>query len=121
MLKYLLIIVLLFQIEFNYSQGNQESFFYKPFSIYKSFDQIIIAGDVNTFIYHGYYGKDVISEHYIDPHSKPEYLIYEFFKAMKIQDINSIDKLYDTSFKRKNFEPGRMANMLKNYTDIKFI
>jgi len=103
-----------------FAQDNSQ-YFYKPYSIFSSAGQVILAGDLNTSVYSSYYGKDVNNEGYSNPHLRPEYLVYELFRNMKIKDIDGIGKLYDTSFRRKSFDGNRMAAALKDYTDIKFV
>lgn len=103
-----------------YAQDNTR-FFNKPFSIFNNAGQVIIAGDVSTYVYNNYYGKNVKAETYTDAHAKPEYLVYELFKQMKNKDINAIGRLYDTTFDKKQFNGNRMVDSLKGYTDIKFI
>lgn len=120
MLKYIFTVTGFFMVACTYSQDNS-NYFYKPFSIYKSAGQVVIAGDVNSFVYANYYGKDVSNENYNDPHSKPEYLVNELFKAMKKKDLSAFTNLYDETFDKKNFNVPRMADMAKNYTDIKFV
>ena len=104
-----------------YGQDNNSNFIYSPFTIANSSQHVTIAGDVNTMVYSNYYGKDVQKEKYINPHAKPEYLVYELFKSMKARNVDAIGKLYDTSFNRKAFDVTRMGNSLKSYTDIKFL
>ncbi|MFI5185772.1 MAG: hypothetical protein ACHQF0_03560 [Chitinophagales bacterium] len=120
MKKYLITAIIVFVTTLLHSQDNN-NYTYKPFPIYKSPSQVIIAGDLNTFVYSNYYGKDVQKQGYTDPHSKPEYLVYELFRDMKIKDVEGINKLYDTSFKKDYFDDNSMISVLKGYTDIKFI
>jgi len=120
MKKNILIAIILFAGYCCYSQ-TEGNYLNKPFSIYSSSGKLIIAGGLSTYVYSNYYGKDVKRETYSDPHLKPEYLVYELFKNMKVENLNAIDKLYDTSFRKKNFDADQMKERLKNYTDIKFI
>jgi hypothetical protein len=95
-------------------------FSYKPFSIYKSLGQVVIAGNVNTHVYKDYYGKNVAGESYSDAHARPEYLVYELFKNMKSKNINAIAGLYDSSFRPAAFDANNMTEFVKDYSDIKF-
>jgi hypothetical protein len=119
--KFILTAIILLTTIRIYSQPSNEKYFYKPFPISKSSVQAIIAGDLNTFVYFYYFGKDVKKEGYRDPHSKAEYLVFELFKDMKNGDIAGISKLYDSSFNKKDFDVTRMTNMLKKYDDIKYM
>ncbi|HYM94415.1 MAG TPA: hypothetical protein VET23_09775 [Chitinophagaceae bacterium] len=120
MQKYICTILIFFFTASIYSQDNSK-YFYEPFPVYKSDGQVVIAGNVNAFVYSNYYGKNVQSEGYTDPHVKPECLVYELFTEMKNKNLDAIGKLYDTSYDKKNFDGNRMADMMKNYTDIKFV
>jgi hypothetical protein len=104
-----------------YSQGDNSTYFHKPFAIYKSPGQVIIAGALNNYVYLDYFGKDVQKEGCADPHSKPECLVYQLFKDMKNKDVAGLSQLYDSSFVQKDFDGNRMADKLKGYTDIKFL
>jgi len=120
MKKNILIAIILFTGYCCYSQ-TEVNYLNKPFPIYSSSGRVIIAGGLDTYVYSNYYGKDVKKETYSDPHTKPEYLVYELFKNMKVENLNAIDKLYDTSFRKKNFNTDQMKEMLRDYNDIKFI
>jgi len=100
---------------------DKSQYFYKPYSIFSSAGQVIIAGDLNTSVYSNYFGKDVKSDSYSNAHTRPEYLVFELFRSMKIKDIDAIGKLYDTSFHRQSFDGNRMVTFLKDYTDIRFV
>ena len=121
MSKHLITAIVLFVNSLVYAQTNNEKYFYKPFPIYKCRGEVVIAGDLNSFVYSNYFGSDVKKEGYTDPHSKPEFLVYELFKNMKNRDIPGINRLYDFSFNKDLFDPHQMAAMLANYSDIKFI
>ena len=100
---------------------DKSQYFYKPYSIFSAAGQTIIAGDINTSVYSNYYGKDVKNETYSNPHARPEWLVYELFRSMKVKDIDAIGKLYDTTFHRQSFDGNRMTAFLKDYTDIRFV
>ncbi len=120
MIKYHFIACLLL---FAVSAQAQESskYFYKPFPIYETGGNLIAAGDIKTFVYSDYYGKNIEKEKYNDVHSKPEYLIYELFKLMKSNNINAISKLYDTTFRSNQFNANLIKSILNGYDDIKFV
>lgn len=120
MKKFIFIIAAFFICILVHSQDNSK-YFYEPFSIYKTNGQTVIAGNVNAFVYSNYSGKNVQKEIYADPHTKPEYLVYELFKQMKKKNLDEVGKLYDASFDKKNFDGNNMAEKTKNYTDIKFV
>ena len=119
MIRYIMTFILFFVQAKIIAQDN--NFSYKPFPVYTNAGKVVIAGDVNSFVYSNYYGKDVLKEKYSDAHSRPEYLVYELFKLMKTKNVAAIGKLYDTTFNKKNFSGNRMSDSLKNYSDIKFI
>jgi hypothetical protein len=98
---------------------DNSSYFYKPFSIYKVKGEQVMAGSVNTFVYKDYYGKNIQKEPHGNAHLKPEYLVYELFNDMKNKDFNSITTLYDSSFKKDNFDKKWMTDKLRDYADIK--
>jgi hypothetical protein len=118
MSKYIFATLMLFITVRSFSQDSSK-YFYKPFPVYKNEGKLIIAGDVNSFVYPAYYGKDVKKKGYTDPHAKPEYLVYELFRDMKNKDVDGIGTLYDSSFVKADFDPNQM-DMLKDYDDIKF-
>ena len=121
MSKHLITAIILFVNSLVYSQTNNEKYFYKPFPIYKYRGEVVIAGDLNSFVYSNYFGSDVKKESYSDPHSKPEFLVYEFFKNMKNRDIPGINRLYDHTFNKDLFDSYQMSKMLTDYNDIKFL
>ena len=102
-----------------FAQEDNSLFKNEPYSIIKNSDKIIIAGGVNTFIYNNYYGSNVRTDNYSDPHIKPEYLVYEFFKAIKSDDISKLKDLFDSSYKESSNQNDEMKK-LKNFDDIKF-
>jgi len=120
MKKYILSTIVLL-VTFLVNAQDNSQYFYKPYPIFNSAGQAVIAGDVNTSVYSNYYGKDVKHEKYDNPHVRPEYLVYDLFRSMKIKDVDGIGKLYDTSFRRKSFDGDKMASWLKDYTDIRFV
>jgi hypothetical protein len=97
----------------------QENFSNDPFSIYKSSGKTVIAGSVNTYVYNNYYGSNIRKEGYTNPHSKPEYLVYELFEKMKQSNLAGIAELYDTSFHTDKIDPAGF-DMLSAYNDIRF-
>ena len=103
-----------------HAQDDYSVFFYKAFPIYKSGSKTVIAGNVNSFLYSDYYGKNIKNERYTDVHSRPEYLVYEQFNAMKIKNITALGKLYDSSFDKSYFDGDAMASMMRRYDDVKF-
>jgi hypothetical protein len=120
MKKYILSVIVLIATTYIHAQDNS-IYFYKPYPIFSTAGQVIIAGELNTSIYSNYFGKDVRNAAYTNAHERPENLVYELFRKMKIKDIDGIGKLYDTSFHSKSFDGNRMVSMLKDYTDIKFV
>ncbi len=98
---------------------DNSAYFYKPFSIYKVNGEQVMAGSVKTFVYQDYYGKNIQKEPHSNAHLKPEYLVYALFTLMKNKDINSIATLYDSSFKKDNFDKNWMTDKLRDYADIR--
>src|ERR1051326_7354967 len=98
MSKNIFIAIVLFWALSAVAQENNGSYFKKPFSIYRSASQVVMAGEVNTFVYSNFYGKDVKNQIGNDPHKKPEFAIYEFFRNVKARNINAVKELYDSSF-----------------------
>ena len=120
MSKYIFSAAIVFASFYCYSQNDNGKYINQPFPINSASGKAVVAGEVNTFVYSNYYGKDVKKENYTNSHAKPEYLVYELFHNMQIKNLNAIDKLYDSSFNRKDFEGNPMAERLKDYEDIKF-
>jgi|GEM_PF-1968463 hypothetical protein len=119
MSKYIFIAALFF-VTVRASAQDNSKYTYKPFPVYKNEGKLIIAGDVMSFVYSNYYGKEVTTKGYTDPHASPEYLICELFKDMKNKDVTGIGTLYDSTFKKDDFDGNQIADMLKDYDDIKF-
>jgi hypothetical protein len=120
MSKNILVAVFLVLSSFCFAQDNNEGYFKKPFAIYRSTEQLILAGEVSTHVYSNYFGKDVEKEIGNNSHQKPEYLVYDLFRNIKIRNLDNIDKLYDTSFNRSDFNLYKIESSLRNVTDIKF-
>lgn len=106
---------------FTMAQKFKDKEFYKPYAVSKVQGKTVIAAEVKTILYNNYLGSDVAAEKHTDAHAKPEYLVYELFKAMKNGDLGSISKLYDSSFHASAFDANRMETMTRAYTDIKFV
>jgi hypothetical protein len=100
---------------------DKDKYVYKPFPIYRTASQVVIAGDVSTFMYTNYMGKDVKKINYTDAHATPEYLIYDLFKAMKAGNVDAMKDLYDTTYKKEKFNAGQISTFMKSYTDIQFV
>jgi hypothetical protein len=120
MSKYLTIVLALFIHLCGRSQDTKGQYFYKPFPIFKSGGQVVIAGDIHTVVYGEYYGRDVRQEGYTNPHARPETLVLELFKDIKAMDLNGIGRLYDSTFDRKGFDAAKTAGELSGYEDIRF-
>ena len=120
MSKLILTIATFFAALFCYSQDDHGNYFSKPFSIFNSSGKEIVAGSVNTFVYSNYFGKDVAKQSSGNAHKKPEYLVYQFFTAMKLRDFNAISKLFDSSFDRKDFESNSITQVADNSSDIRY-
>ena len=103
-----------------HAQDN-DKYAYKPFSIYRTSAQVVIAGDLKTFVYANYTGNDVKRLNYTDAHAKPEYLVYELFKVMKNKNVDALKDLYDTSYRKEKFDAKQIETFMKDYSDIRFI
>jgi hypothetical protein len=120
MTNYLCLILSLLLPLFGRSQDNLALFAYKPFTIYQTGGQLIMAGDLHTVVYHQYFGRNVAQEGYTDPHARPENLIYQLFKDIRAMDGNGIRSLYDSTFDRARFDLPQMASLASRYTDVQF-
>lgn len=90
------------------------------FPVYEKAGKTVIAGSVPAFVYANYTGEDVKKENYTDVHARPEYAVYEFFKALKSGNMNAVAGLYGPYYHKKNFD-GKATSRLKNYTGVQFL
>ena len=103
-----------------HAQNISGKFFYQPFPLNSVGGKVILAGNVSTFLYSEYYGKNVMSEKYSDVHANPEYLVYELFRDMKAKNTAAIASLYDSSYDKSYFDGDMMSTIMSRYEDIRF-
>jgi len=98
-----------------------DQYFYKPYPIHQFNGKTILAGDVKTFIYsHSFYKVDKKTK-IQNPYANPENLILTLFQDIRIQKLNLIPKLFDSTYHRSESKDQRLLNLGKAYDGIRFI